>query len=79
MNHPNVVRTYGFTGHPPCLIMEYIEMNLRDLIDDRNTPLSLPLQMKVALHIAKGMAYLHSFNGTDATDGVSRQLMLATQ
>ncbi len=37
-------------------------MNLRDLIDDKSKPLSLPSQMKIALHIAKGMQYLHSYN-----------------
>lgn len=62
MMHPNVVRTFGFVAHPPCLVMEYVPMNLRRLIDDKSRPLALHVQMKIAIHIAKGMAYLHSFN-----------------
>jgi serine/threonine protein kinase len=41
-----------------------VETNLRSLIDDKSVPLGPAQQNKIALHLAKGMEYLHSYNVT---------------
>jgi serine/threonine protein kinase len=60
LNHANVVELVGFCTVPLCIISEYVpEGNLYELIHDKSKPLSLALQLRIAMDIAKALRFLH--------------------
>ncbi|XP_007517316.1 lymphokine-activated killer T-cell-originated protein kinase isoform X2 [Erinaceus europaeus] len=67
LHHPNIVGYRAFTEANDgslCLAMEYGgEKSLNDLIEERfndsQTPFPAPIILKVALHMARGLKYLH--------------------
>ncbi|KAM9316356.1 lymphokine-activated killer T-cell-originated protein kinase [Gastrophryne carolinensis] len=68
LNHPNIVGYRAFTKSKDgsmCLAMEYGgDKSLYDLIEERNEsdlgPFPAALILKVALHMARGLKYLHN-------------------
>ncbi|GAB1299016.1 Lymphokine-activated killer T-cell-originated protein kinase [Apodemus speciosus] len=67
LNHPNIIGYRAFTEASDgslCLAMEYGgEKSLNDLIEERNrdcgSPFPAAVILKVALHMARGLKYLH--------------------
>lgn len=67
LNHPNIVGYRAFTEASDgslCLAMEYGgEKSLNDLIEERNkdsgSPFPAAVILRVALHMARGLKYLH--------------------
>jgi Protein tyrosine and serine/threonine kinase/Sel1 repeat len=58
LHHPNITTLYGATlelNHP-CLVMEYLESSLFDMLERALTP---EQQKSIALDIASGLHYLH--------------------
>eukprot|EP00741_Cyanophora_paradoxa_P008505 tig00001336_g8230.t1 len=62
LRHENIVEFLGATLSPPfCIVTEYMPRgNVWELLRRRSRPLSLPELAKIALHVARAMAYLHS-------------------
>eukprot|EP01114_Cavostelium_apophysatum_P022155 TRINITY_DN7922_c0_g2_i4.p1 TRINITY_DN7922_c0_g2~~TRINITY_DN7922_c0_g2_i4.p1 ORF type:complete len:1489 (-),score=439.35 TRINITY_DN7922_c0_g2_i4:127-4593(-) len=62
MVHPNVVNLVGFTLSPITMVMEKVsEGNLYTILHDDKKSLSWPLRFRIAVDIAHGMQYLHSY------------------
>ncbi|XP_051017006.1 lymphokine-activated killer T-cell-originated protein kinase isoform X2 [Acomys russatus] len=67
LNHPNIIGYRAFTEASDgslCLAMEYGgEKSLNDLIEERNkdsgSPFPAAVILRVALHMARGLKYLH--------------------
>jgi len=58
--HPCIVRCFGVTESPPCIVMEYIQRgSVFDIIHKQNIPLPWPLRVRMLLQAAHGMKYLH--------------------
>ncbi len=57
--HENIVPCIGFTLDPTSLVMEFMPENLSQFLKDHH-PLGDALLRKLALGVARGLAYLHS-------------------
>ncbi|XP_072972628.1 serine/threonine-protein kinase STY8-like isoform X2 [Typha angustifolia] len=65
VNHGNVVRFYGACTKPPdfYIVTEYMPGgNLYDFLHKHHNVLELPLLLKFAIDVCKGMDYLHQNN-----------------
>ena len=66
--HANIVRFIGTgktTENKPLIVLEYMERgSVRQELDDKygDHPMDIALQVKYALHAAKGMRHLHRIN-----------------
>jgi tRNA A-37 threonylcarbamoyl transferase component Bud32 len=67
--HPNLVRLYGYTLEPPCLIMEYVELGslsyLLHYCEDLEIEAKITdgrIKKKLILGIVLGMSQLHAYN-----------------
>ncbi len=67
--HPNLVRLYGYTLEPPCLIMEYVELGslsyLLHYCEDPEIEAKITdgrIKKKLILGIVLGMIQLHAVN-----------------
>lgn len=64
LRHPNIVLFYGACVKYPdlALVLEFCERkSLMNLLADKSVPLSWMDKRRIALEIARGMNYLHSF------------------
>ena len=67
LNHPNIVKFYGtvlFGGNEIGIVNEFVEQgSLRDCMDRAaNNRLPSTLALDLAIDIAKGLEYIHSFD-----------------
>ncbi|KAH3762259.1 serine/threonine-protein kinase STE20 [Pelomyxa schiedti] len=63
LRHPNLIVAMGACTHLPtlCIVYEWMPRgSLETLLSQDTTPLSLSVQVRMALCIAKGLAFLHS-------------------
>jgi serine/threonine protein kinase len=62
LNHPNLIKLYGITLNPLQMVLEYApHSDLRKLLDNkRKEKLTFKLKLKIALDIAKAIAFMHS-------------------
>ena len=63
LRHPNVLQLFGcsLTAQAIWIVSELCSLgSLRQLLDDRERALSLPVRLNLALQVAEGMAYLHA-------------------
>ncbi|KAL9189672.1 hypothetical protein ACHAXT_009347 [Thalassiosira profunda] len=63
LRHPNVLQLFGcsLTAQAIWIVSELCSLgSLRQLLDDRERPLSLESRLNLALQVAEGMAYLHA-------------------
>lgn len=63
LRHPNIVLYLGAGTTPPSVfvVTEWCERgDLNDLLYDPSAPLSAAARVRLALHVAQGMTYLHS-------------------
>jgi len=58
LRHPCVVRTFGVSMQPMSIVMEFLPNSLHTLVRTKGA-LRLRDSIKIALDIAKGIAYLH--------------------
>jgi len=58
VNHPRIVRFYGFCMSPKCIVMELLGSSLKDKLKKGQLP--PPLCLKYALDVASGLCYLHA-------------------
>lgn len=64
VRHPNIVMFLGASTKPPklCIVLEYCPRgSLWNLLHDFQFKLSWEVRRRIALDIAKGVYYLHSF------------------
>ncbi|RLN54885.1 hypothetical protein BBJ28_00002915 [Nothophytophthora sp. Chile5] len=84
IEHPNIVRLVGVAWDSPtdlCVVLEYMEGgNLRALLDSyaaQGHPVGFDrVKMKIALHIAHALTYLHSHASPVLHRGVSSKTIL---
>ena len=63
LRHPNVLQLFGcsLTAQAIWIVSELCSLgSLRQLLDDRERTLTLPVRLNLALQVAEGMAYLHA-------------------
>ena len=63
LRHPNVLQLFGcsLTAQAIWIVSELCSLgSLRQLIDDKDIPLSLDTRLSMALQVAEGMTYLHN-------------------
>jgi small GTP-binding protein len=61
LEHANIVRLIGFCLDPCCIITEFVAHgNLFDYAHDAANELLWPLRLRIAMDVAKGMAFLHN-------------------
>lgn len=69
-NHPNLVSLRGVLLKPPSMVLEWCPLQSLDLLlvkftkkglhlDQVRAAVSLPIQLRLVLDIARGLAYLH--------------------
>lgn len=56
-----IVRTFGVTESPPCIVMEFLPEDLWAYIKQHGA-LSMAALLPIAIDIAKGISYLHHQN-----------------
>jgi len=62
LRHPNIVQFLGYCISPrPCIVMEYMPRgSLYQLLRNRQAEILWDARMRIALDIARGLAYLHA-------------------
>ncbi|KAG2633801.1 hypothetical protein PVAP13_2NG294900 [Panicum virgatum] len=76
LDHANVIRLIDSCTRPPCIITECISGgNLFDFLHNEHNVLDLPMLVKFALDVCRGMSYLHQ-NGIIHGDLKSANLLL---
>eukprot|EP01100_Stratorugosa_tubuloviscum_P012296 TRINITY_DN578_c0_g1_i1.p1 TRINITY_DN578_c0_g1~~TRINITY_DN578_c0_g1_i1.p1 ORF type:complete len:513 (-),score=145.66 TRINITY_DN578_c0_g1_i1:78-1616(-) len=61
LNHPNIIRYFGYCSEPPGIIIEYLKTDLTKFLQN-NQNLPNTFRLKIALEIAITINYLHSHN-----------------
>ncbi|MBF0451160.1 MAG: serine/threonine protein kinase [Candidatus Magnetomorum sp.] len=60
LNHPNIVKVYGFDQHKKAIVMEYIDgINLYEFLNKHSHQLSMPIKFYMIVEICKGLRCLH--------------------
>lgn len=63
LKHPNVLELKAAYSKPPALVLEYIAMGSLDaVLKGMSGPLDWGLIVRMALDVARGIEYLHSFD-----------------
>ncbi|PAN11204.2 hypothetical protein PAHAL_2G149800 [Panicum hallii] len=76
LHHANVIRLIDSCTRPPCIITEWISGgNLFDFLHNEHNVLDLPMLVKFALDVCRGMSYLHQ-NGIIHGDLKSANLLM---
>lgn len=63
LRHPNVLQLFGcsLTAQAIWIVSELCSLgSLRQLLDDKDIPLSMETRLRMALQVAEGMTYLHN-------------------
>lgn len=63
LRHPNVLQLFGccLTSQAIWIVSELCSLgSLRQVLNDENRDLPITLRLQLALHVAEGMAYLHT-------------------
>ena len=60
LNHPNIVKTFGFCLDPPCVLMEKPPLgNLYQTLKDTEVKISRTVRFHIANQVASALSYLH--------------------
>jgi len=65
LRHPNVVMLLGICQRPACMVLELMHRgSLNDILQSPkySKQVDIPLSVRIATDIARGMAYLHSLS-----------------
>ena len=63
LEHPNIVAFLGANVEQLAIVTEFVvQGSLFDLLRNRSTEITIPLALRIALDIARGMSYLHAAN-----------------
>ncbi len=64
LRHPNIVLFIGscVQRNNTCVVSEYVERNLYDILHNHSVKLSLKRKLQVLRGVANGMAFLHSLD-----------------
>eukprot|EP00592_Proboscia_alata_P026226 CAMPEP_0194445332 /NCGR_PEP_ID=MMETSP0176-20130528/127802_1 /TAXON_ID=216777 /ORGANISM="Proboscia alata, Strain PI-D3" /LENGTH=434 /DNA_ID=CAMNT_0039271873 /DNA_START=297 /DNA_END=1601 /DNA_ORIENTATION=- len=65
LRHPQVLQLFGccLTSQAIWIVSELCSLgSLRQLLDDKEKDLSIQLRLRLALHVAEGMMYMHAQN-----------------
>ena len=63
LRHPNVLQLFGcsLTAQAIWIVSELCSLgSLRQVLDDRERPISMEVRLNLALQVAEGMSYLHT-------------------
>ena len=61
LNHPNVVRTFGYCLQPPCVLLEKAPQgNLYQKLMDTEQKISRTIRFHISCQVASALRYLHS-------------------
>jgi serine/threonine protein kinase len=65
INHPNIARAVGYGSHDnlPYLAIEYVDGPSLAQLLDRHGPLPEPYVLRVAIHVAQGLAHTYQTTG----------------
>ena len=60
LNHPNIVKTFGFCLDPPCVLVEKASLgNLYQKLMDTEVKISRTVRFHIACQVASALSYLH--------------------
>jgi serine/threonine protein kinase len=60
LNHPNIVKTFGFCLDPPCVLVEKAPLgNLYQKLMDTEVKISRTVRFHIACQVASALSYLH--------------------
>ena len=60
LNHPNIVKTFGFCLDPPCVLVEKASLgNLYQKLMDTEVKINRTVRFHIACQVASALSYLH--------------------
>ena len=63
LSHPNIVRTFGYSFQPPCIVLEKAPLgNLYQKLVDTEQNLSRSIRFHIACQVVSALSYLHKEN-----------------